>query len=694
MVRVVLLFFLLTTFLSTSAQTKLDSTVVVLEKNNPTTACLALGKLTEDRYLQNLAPATRFDSLLMSMVQQIEKKIKHPSLQIQAIISTHFGEQLILKKNTKVGLMHLNRARGLAQQAQGAALFVYYDRYANVCSKLARVDSALFYSKMLLDHSRSLKNDSLELMALHKVGILCYAIEQYQQACRYFKIITQRGTDEKLLRNSYNTIGLCYRNQKIYDSALFYFDKGLALAQKYDTLYMGLINGNIGDTYSLEGNYPQAIAYLERELQFSTIKRVTKVAVDCMNSLTELYLKVGDLKKADVLYQRLSLYAPGWKDPKVSLNYYKLSSHYYQKKNQYERALHYLTRYEALHDSLASVHNIQRAAEVSAQYDFDHQQREINVLHQQNLLQQAKNRQKNYLLIGIIVITLLIAGLLMALFFNYRQKRKSLAIIEEKNHSLEKVNEELLSSVEKIEEQNQKISELAAHLTEVNASKDKLFSIIGHDLRSPIHSLKGLLKLATSGNLSAEEFQMLSIKLMQSVEHTDFTLNNLLQWARTQMQGIAAVPALIDFNPLIQENINFLADVAQRKHISLISTVAENTVAFADANQVSLVIRNLISNAIKFTPDHGQVVVSAAISDGTVQINVTDSGQGMSEDVMNRLFKIDHHLTTPGTQGEKGSGLGLLLCKEMIEKNHGRIGAFSKPGKGSTFWFALPAAEK
>jgi signal transduction histidine kinase len=679
--------------LSLQAQSWLDSTLVVLKNGNAQVVYATLNTITEGKFLLRVEPDTKKqDSLCLRMAEKITAGVSTSSPLTRAIVYSHFGAKLIITKKTKEGQLYLQKARQLAVPLQGIAVFTYYDYYTNVFFHLSRLDSAIFYAKRMLDLSVEIHNDSLETYALQRVGSLFYGIQQYQQSARYYKILSKRITDERGMRNNFNNIGLCFRNQHLYDSALFYFNKGLVFALKYDTLYIGLINGNMGDTYFMQGKYKEAIPYLETELAYSTRKNMTKVAIDCMNTLTMLYLNLNDIKKADYYYNLTSKYAPGWGDIAVTQNYYKLSSSYYQKKKNYEKSIQFFSLYQTLSDSLETIKNIQHAAEVSAQYDFDNQRKEIDLLQQQNLLQQAENKYKSFLLYGSFFILLLAVALLVLLFLNYKQKKKSMALINDKNETLEKVNEELVTSLERIEEQNQKISELATHLTEVNASKDKLFSIIGHDLRNPINSLKGLLKLSLSGNLTMEEFKSFSNKLNEGVEHIDFTLNNMLQWAHSQMQGMKVDAREVDIHKLIVENINFLSGVARSKNIQLINEVTEKKLVKADVNQINLVIRNLMSNAIKFTPENGTITLSAKDSEEYVRIQVKDTGTGMDEETLAALFKTDSHVTNPGTQGEKGSGLGLILCYEMIEKNKGTIGVDSKLGEGSTFWFNLSRA--
>jgi signal transduction histidine kinase len=229
------------------------------------------------------------------------------------------------------------------------------------------------------------------------------------------------------------------------------------------------------------------------------------------------------------------------------------------------------------------------------------------------------------------------------------------------------------------------------NLESLNQAKDKLFSIIGHDLRSPINSLQGALYLLNNETINQEQFLEISKKLQKNVESLQFTFDNLFQWAYSQMGGIKTHIERINLNQIIQQNIAFLQGNANYKNIQIRNEIPDELWAKADADQISLVVRNLINNAIKFTPTNGHITLKAQQNSGSVDVSITDTGVGMSPDLVAQVFNRHTITTSRGTAGEKGTGLGLLLCKEMIENNHGIIWVNSAENQGSTFTFRLPA---
>lgn len=229
-------------------------------------------------------------------------------------------------------------------------------------------------------------------------------------------------------------------------------------------------------------------------------------------------------------------------------------------------------------------------------------------------------------------------------------------------------------------------------LIEINQSKNKLFSIIAHDLRSPLNTLTGLLELVNNQLVNEQEFKGLVDELSKNVSYTSQLLNNLLHWASNQMERQVVNPQYINIHQLIENNIILANKNAILKRISLEYKKENDYQVWADKDMIDLVLRNLISNAIKFTLVGGLIRLDTVMRENNVLVSVQDNGIGMSAQALDNLFKYQMH-STNGTNGEKGSGLGLILCKEFVEKNGGRIEVVSEPNKGTTFTFTIPCFE-
>jgi signal transduction histidine kinase/ligand-binding sensor domain-containing protein len=237
------------------------------------------------------------------------------------------------------------------------------------------------------------------------------------------------------------------------------------------------------------------------------------------------------------------------------------------------------------------------------------------------------------------------------------------------------------------------VAEKTSELKELNASKDKFFSIIAHDLKNPFSTIIGFSELLNEEINSeypskAKEY---ANTINTSAEQTYKLLENLLEWANSQRGKISFEPCMVNINELLSEELNVLSDMARTKNIDLKSFLPDNLIISADKNMIKTILRNLISNAIKFTHKGGKVEVKAKIDNGQVIISVTDSGVGMTKETIAKLFRLDANLSTRGTENEKGTGLGLFLCKEFTEKHDGKIVVESESGKGSLFKVVFPA---
>lgn len=258
------------------------------------------------------------------------------------------------------------------------------------------------------------------------------------------------------------------------------------------------------------------------------------------------------------------------------------------------------------------------------------------------------------------------------------------------NEEIRAQNEEISLINEEVNSKNIKIESQAQILKESNATKDKLFSIISHDLRGPVHQLREIFNLMESGYISADEFlKVLMPDLRERVGYVAALTDNLLHWAKDQMEGIQVKPAVFDLNEIVQENMNLFAAPANRKNVNLVNTASSQCEVFADKDMIRLVLRNLMSNAVKFTPSQGCIEVSAKLDHAYVIVSVRDTGVGLSTEEIEKILRKDY-FTRYGTAGEKGSGLGLMLCREFVEKNKGTFTIESIHGSGSTFSFSVP----
>ncbi len=278
-----------------------------------------------------------------------------------------------------------------------------------------------------------------------------------------------------------------------------------------------------------------------------------------------------------------------------------------------------------------------------------------------------------------------------------KQLREQAQNLQEVNMILEERQEKIQHQSEELNKQAQYLQKANIQLEHLNATKNKFFSIIAHDLKNPFQAIFGFSELLMRNHDDFEENQKLELLTMikTSSESAFNLLENLLHWARTQTDTIRYNPAQIKISELIEQNIELTKASAENKSISLVSEIDSNCSVYADNNMINLVIRNLLSNAIKFTKEEGSIVIKCYdVKPDELAVSITDTGIGMSKENIDKLFRIDEYFSTTGTSGESGTGLGLIICKEFVEKNKGKISIESEPGIGSTFTFTLPKKKK
>jgi signal transduction histidine kinase len=386
-----------------------------------------------------------------------------------------------------------------------------------------------------------------------------------------------------------------------------------------------------------------------------------------------IFLKKGLLKEANQKFNEVLTVAEELNARSIQISVLEELSKLEESRGDFRKSLSYFKQYNSLHDSLFSRELLDQTFKYQLQFLVDTKDNEIDALNQVNELRQAEISRQHLLRNVIIVVFLLTIGLLYLVYRSNRRKQQ--------------LNNLLLAHQSELERRSLELEEL-------NKLKDKFFSIISHDLRSPINSLAGVLNLMEKNGVSPQELPELTRELRLQFNHTKNLITNLLSWAMLQMDKIAIKMESLDLRRLVDENF-VLASSMTSKQMNLVNDVDAGTMIFADQNMFNLIIRNLVMNAIKFTEPGGQVRVSSEARGSDVIVMVEDTGIGISPEVQKILMsKENSNYTTRGTMNEKGTGLGISLCKEFIERNNGRMWLVSTVNKGTTFFVSVPKSAK
>lgn len=473
-----------------------------------------------------------------------------------------------------------------------------------------------------------------------------------------------------------------------YDKARKYFQESLDIRTK-----IGDINGIALATWGIarvdikEGKFEKALPNLEIALKHDIELKNTFHESAVLISFSRAYLGLKQYKKAKEYAKRAYKNSQQMESlstrSKAVWMYMKIE----EAQNNYKEAYKYQNDFIALTDSIQSEEKLKHLVLT----EFNRVSSENEGLVKDNKIIATKNTsymQAIFITLGILLFV--VALLVLYYKRNLEKKATNLLLqkqrdeISEINQELEMLNEELITQMEITAVQN-------AELEQLNRVKNKFFSIVSHDLRSPLTNLKMLFGLYREGQLTESELNVLLARLEDTIYTTSVFLDNLLEWSKSQLDGIVVNPCVFEMEYLVRENIQLMETAVRLKGLQIEYNVEGNTETYADPNMINVVVRNLISNAVKFCNTADKIVVEAHNSNGKMHLVIKDSGPGISEKDLQKLFSLEHTVTTSAS-GEKGHQIGLVLCKDMVEQNNGRIQVESELGRGTTFLIELPVA--
>ncbi len=557
-----------------------------------------------------------------------------------------------------------------------------------------------------------LAGDSIEVAnAYNELGYSFTMMGRYKEALEYYTKTLE--IDEKLeswigVAMDLNAIGKIYEFWKQYDEALDFFYQSLEIARDLDSKSMiALRKASIGSVYKSMGEYNVALEWLEKSLEMErNLGNIVREGYR-LDQIGELYTLKGDFLTAEsYLLQALNIFRDnnifasesitlnhlGFNSLKkgdfpVARNYYNKSlsiaenldfhnmlqknhrelSMLYEELGNYSNALDHYKEYIVLKDTAFSEKARQELLYFQVKYETEQKEKELALLNKEKLEQKLKlnkSNQQRITLGGVSVILLVLLGALYSRFYIKKKAQK-------------------------------KLSALNIKLKEINQTKDKFFNILAHDLKNPIYSFRNISTAVHDSYKDLEPDQVISFthELKSSSIKLCSFLDELLKWGASQTGYIVPKKHNFEIKPLFDELVDLHNIMIKSKNIKLNINVDPEHYVFADRDMMHTVFRNLISNAVKFTFEKGWINIDSIIKDNHILIKVADSGIGISEEDIGKLFDIGYDNSEIGNSDQKGSGIGLVLCKEFLERNNGSISVESKLGEGSVFMVSLPINE-
>ena len=588
----------------------------------------------------------------------------------------------------------------LAQEALELAIAIDSDKHIAysynilglVNDDLGNFAMALDYYFLSLRHSKKIEDVQAMGVSMNNIGQFFWMQNNSALALRYLKEALQLATetdDELTVGYVHNNLGLISDDEGEFKAAFAHYTAALDIFTRLeDGEGKALALHNIAWLHYTQNNWDSSWIYVNQALIIDTkVNDIEGIATDHY-LLGMVHLQKDEHQEAlDQFYTGLHV-ASKIKIAPIMAKLYKEIARTYFAIGQYQSALANLENHKELSDSIYSESDLVQIGNFQTLYEVQLQQEELEQLQAQNDLNDLSLSFQQTFTYLLLICTIALLVLLLLLFIQNKQNSGTIKALDRHNQKIKEQNEALAHS-------NRELSLSKAKLKEFNETKDKFFSIISHDLKSPLNSLQGLMQLLTlqSDTLTTQELVHLAKGLGHSIENLSALLDNLLGWSMSQMGKIEQHPAEVNLYAIVKENISLLEMNAQTKNIQVENFVKDGVAIYADSNMTSFVIRNLLSNAIKFTKDEGHIKISSKAVDNHIYLSVSDNGIGISADDLDKLFKIGQHFSTQGTAKEKGTGLGLILCKEFVEKNNGRLLIESVLQKGTKITVVLSSYE-
>ncbi|MBU8891347.1 MAG: tetratricopeptide repeat-containing sensor histidine kinase [Bacteroidales bacterium] len=519
-------------------------------------------------------------------------------------------------------------------------------------------------------------SDSVKVSyVMNNLGVLYLEMGEYEKSLDFhlqnLEVRRKLGVDKELIFKTLMNIGAVYRETNENNKALDYYKEAINLIDKNTNKYYQLsLLQNMGDIYQIKRYFKSAKNYYLKALEIEEEIGEQDRLIYTLQGLGNVLIIERNYNEGFAYLLRAYNLA---KDQGNLLKWKNLSESLiwaYQITGDYKNGLYYQKIYQSVSDSLLGLEKIKQITELEHRYDAEKREQQIAFLEKEQEIQKLnyskktieankKNFQKNILIIFVVFAIVFVAFLI----------RKNKKIIDQRAEIVDQ-NEKLLES---------------------NNTKDRLFQIIAHDLRSPLISMESITQLIPYW-VEEQDFDSLS-KLSKtleiSVNNVLSLIDNLLNWALNQQGEFPYKPENIDLKENLAETIDVYRPIAEIKNIDLKFTFSKDIMVFADRNMLFTVMRNLLNNAVKFTPEKGEIVVGIDSNQQFAKIWVKDSGIGIPTEKKKMIFELANG-HGGGTKGETGKGLGLFFCKEFVKINNGDIYIESEKGKGTAITFTLP----
>lgn len=604
---------------------------------------------------------------------QIANEIDYLDGKIKAHDILGFLNQLLGKFS--IASEHFSSALQLAELSNDSVQRINILNHLGVFNYNQNLEKSLLYHIQALQLSKEIKSRRQIAASYNHIGSIYYKQKNYQKALEHnlLSLSEWEKIDSLATAGILSDVGNIYYRLADYSNALKYYERGYQIAKaNNDQQSQGFTLSNVGLVLYKQGKKKEALKAFEQSYEHRRSVNSLEGMANSLLNLSLWHLQEKDFKAATkyaeeniAIVSRLGIAGPLYDAANMMVDIYT-------QQNQYAKALEYQKLLTTYKDSITTAESNTQLARMEVLYELEKKEAENKLLKEQQATAEAII-DRQYITTISIAIILLFAAIGVLLLYRSNRMKNSINVT--------------------LQEQNALIEEQKKELENLNGVKDKLFSILTHDLRGPVSSLKMFMSYLRDEELNQQMIKEYTKQSAATMDQIMDLMENVLHWSKSQWKGITIEATKINLYQIIKEKIRLNEQIAKKKNISIHNLIPATAEAYADYQMVDIVFRNILSNAVKFTEENGTIRIRCNESDDFNEIFVEDSGVGMTEEQIQSLFTF-HHNTTKGTNEESGTGLGLMLSKEFIEKNGGKLRVESVSGGGSIVSFTLPRTKR
>ncbi len=627
--------------------------------------------------------------MLSSSVSAQESRIDS----IEARLPELKNDSLKVKAHIELSRLYYGSSLGSAMQHAQAAYEISKNKdliwgiadaenwIANVYSVLSDYNKAMDLYLSSLEKRKKINDIEGISGSYNNIAVLYSDYFNYDKAIEYLLkalALSKSLNDEYGMAINLNNLMVMYLELGEPDKAIPYGMKCLALNQKLGNR-SGIADAynNLGDLYSMKGEYDKVEEYQKMSLNiYRQLNNLTGELI-ARTSIAELHMHEKKYIKAEKELKKALEIASSMEAKLQLASIHKIMADMYEKKNDYKAALYHFISFGNIQDSIFREDNANAVFEKQVILDTEYQLKEIELLEKDKALKKiefSKQKLLGFFIImiaGILFIIIIIASLVI------QERDRNAALIHAKNTELYYSNKQI--------EKSQK------ELLKLNNSRNKFYSIISHDLLNPFSSFIDLSEILynNSSELSESDIKKYSSSIHSAARNLFHLVKNLLDWSQSQVGKIHNDPGYLNLYEFTEGIIELLKDQAVAKKLNIVNEVPKTYIVFADRNILTVIMRNLLSNAIKYTKSGGDISIEAREEGPHIKLEVNDTGVGIKNKDIRKLLSLNESISTPGTAGEKGTGLGLIICKEFAKRMGGKLQIKSRTGLGSSFSFSI-----